>query len=121
MTLTINGQLFGSYKSRSKSSSIILAKLNEEIRPARINFFARHNAIIDGTSITHVLVSLSWFQRHRNNHCLGKPVTVWEYDLFCDPGIFSFLPVQFIISKTVSLIDKLDGHSGKVLFVSPYF
>ena len=121
MTLTINGQLFCSYKSRSKSSSIILAKLNEEIRPARINFFARHNAIIDGTSITHVLVSLSWFQRHRNNHCLGKPVTVWEYDLFCDPGIFSFLPVQFIISKTVSLIDKLDEHSGKVLFVSPYF
>ena len=44
MTVTINDQVYGSYKSRAKSSSIILAKLSNEIRPARINYFAKHNA-----------------------------------------------------------------------------
>lgn len=43
MTVTINNQIYGSYKSRAKSSSIILAKLSNEIRPARINYFAKHN------------------------------------------------------------------------------
>lgn len=56
MTVTINNQIYGSYKSRAKSSSIILAKLNNEIRPARINYFAKHNAIVKGISKTHVLV-----------------------------------------------------------------
>ena len=67
-----------------------------------------------------MLVSLSWFQRHEQQHSSGKPVTIWEYDLFCNAGIFRFIPVQLIISRTVTLVDKMDEHSGRVLFVSPY-
>ena len=42
VTLTINGKVYGSHTSRSKSSSIILAKLSDEIRPTTINYFAIH-------------------------------------------------------------------------------
>lgn len=63
---------------------------------------------------THLLVSLSWFQHHEG---VGKPVTVWE---FCDVGFHAFIPAQFIIQKTISLVDKLYDLNGKVLFVSPY-
>ena len=47
-------------------------------------------------------------------------MTVWEHDLFYDAGFHAFIPAQFIIYKTVSLVDKLDDVSGKVLFVSSY-
>ncbi len=47
----------------------------------------------------------------------GKPVTVWECDLF---DLSSFLLVQNIKCRTVSLVDKLDDVYGNVLFISPY-
>jgi len=120
MTLTINDKVFGSYRSRSKHSSIVLAKLNNDIRPARINFFLKHDVIVKGESIPHVLASLSWFQHHENEHDFGKPVTVWEHDICCDPCVFGFIPIQLILNRTVSLVDQLNEYSGNVLFVSPY-
>ena len=71
-------------------------------------------------SKTHLLLSLNWFQHHEKQNCVGTPVTVWEYDLFCDADVYSFIPVQHVVCKTVSLVDKLDSHSGRVLFVSLY-
>lgn len=120
MTVTINNKVFGSYRSRSKHSSIILAKLNNEIRQARIKFFTEHNVIIKNEPISHLLVSLNWFQRHENQHDFGKPVPVCEHDLFCDPGEFGFIPVELILNRAVSLVDKLNERSGCVLFVSPF-
>ena len=120
MIVRINNKVYGSFKSRSKTSSIIIAKLNNEERPARINFFAKHNAVVRGVTITHLLASLSWFQHHERQHDLGKPVTVWEPDIFCDPGVFSFIPVQLILCRTMLYLGKLDENSGNVLFISPY-
>ena len=116
-TVMKGGKAFGNFKSRSKSSSIILAELNGESRPARINYFARVSTLIDGAPDIHILVCLSWYKNHAQKLACGKPVTVWEHDLF---ELCNFIPIEHIKSRTVSLVDKLDDLSGNVLFVSPY-
>ena len=113
----MGGKVYGSHKSRSNSSSIILAELNAETRPARINYFAKVSTLVDGTHHNHIVVCLSWFKCHVQKNLCGKPVTIWEHNLF---DLCNFLPVQNIVCRTVSLVDKLDNVFGNVLFVSPY-
>ena len=47
-----------------------------------------------------------------------KPITVWEPDTFETDYHHSVIPIQFIASRTVSLIDEVDG-LGSALFVIP--
>jgi len=118
-TPLIRGKVYGSYKCRSKNSSIAVVELNGEVRPARINFFARVSALIDDTPVVHLLVCLSWFMHHVQKDVCGKPVTIWEHNIF-EHELCNFLPVQHIKCRTVTLVDKLDDTFGNVLFVSPY-
>ena len=113
----IKGKLYGSSKSRAKNSSVVLADLNGEVCPARINFFAKVSAVINNDSNNFVLVHLSWFRHHPQKNACGKPVTVWEHDDF---ELSSFSSMHHIKCRTVSLVDKLDDICGTVLFVSPY-
>ena len=117
LVVEIQGNVYGSYKSRSRNLSIILAELGAETRPARINYFAKVASLVDGVHCNHVVVYLSWFKHHAQKNKCGKPVTIWEYDLFDEHG---FIPIEHIVCRTVSLIDELDDLVGKVLFVSPY-
>lgn len=109
----IKGKVYGSFKSRAKNSSIVLADLNGEIRPARINF-AKVSTVINNDSHVFILSHLSWFKHHPRQNVCGKPVSVWEHDDF---ELSSFVSVQRINCRTVSLVDKLDNVFGTVLFV----
>ena len=113
----MGGKVYGSYKSRSQTSSVILAENNGETRPARINYFARVSTLVEETYYSHIVLCLSWFKGHAQKNLCGKPVTIWEHDLF---DMCNFLPVQQILCRTVTLVDKLDDVYGNVLFVSPY-
>ena len=127
-----NGKQLGSHRSRTASSSIVIANWDNQLfgncsssasadrtttRAARVNFFCKHVVTINGQSKANVLVSLSWFKYHPHNTTFGKPLTVWYSDIFEIGGICSLIPVQFIKCRTVALVDKLDGES--VLFVCP--
>ena len=68
---------------------------------------------------THLLVSLSWYSRHPLRNHYGKPLSVWEFDMFEMPGIYSYVPVQFIVSRMVSLVDKINECYPSVLFIIP--
>ena len=117
LTIGVRGEFYGSYTSRSKNCSIVFAKLNGVTRPARINYFAKVSTSIDETLLTKIVASVSWFRSHpQENHC-GKPVTIWEYDLF---DVCNFILVQDIVCRTVTLVDKLNDIYGNVLFVAPY-
>ena len=116
-TLQLRGKVYGSYQSRSKNTSIILAELCGETQPARINFFANVSLTVDGIHSQAILASLNWYKSHPQRHICGKPVTLWEHDLFDE---CNFLPVDKIMCRTISLIDKLNDTIGNVLFVSPY-
>jgi len=130
----LNGVHFGSHKTRSDSSSIAIAVWDNVLfgssptmpctptsvavfRTVRIDAFCKHVVEVHGEYKTHLLVSLSWFRRHPKNTEFGKPTTVWYHDLFELYGIHSIIPVQFLRSRSVSLIQNLDGES--VLFVCP--
>ena len=122
------GVSLGSHKSRSRSSSIVIAEWNvgllvvprdgeeNEKRPVRINYFAKHTAHIGTTAHTHFLVHVSWFNSHPQKFTCGKPVTVWEHDIF---ELHNVIPIQLLCFRTVSLIDKLSESHGHALFVSP--
>ena len=123
-----NGKQLGSHRSRTASSSIVIANWDNELfgncssdrttaRAAQVNFFCKHVVTINGQNKTNVLVCLSWFKYHSQNTTFGKPLTVWYRDVFEIGGVCSLIPVQFIKCRTVALVDKLDGES--VLFVCP--
>lgn len=119
----MKGKLFGTHKSRTASSSIVIAKWDSRIfedssalslRAARIEKFYKHSVTIKGENKVHLLCFLSWFKDHSECSSFGKPVTVWYFDLFEHCGL---VPVQVLFSRAVSLADKLNNES--VLFVCP--
>ena len=87
---------------------------NEE---ARKNYFASHTISIQSQPNTVVLFSASFFKTHSSKHASGKPITVWECDLFEPNGMYSVLPVQFSKRIAISLTDKVNG--ANVLLVYP--
>ena len=127
--MTLGGASLGSHKSRSRSSSVVIAEWNVDLlgveskdgernekRPVRINYFAKHTAHISSTAHTHMLVHVSWFNCHPQKFVCGKPVTIWEHDIF---ELKNIVPIQLLCSRTVSLVDKLSENHGHALFVSP--
>ena len=136
-TCHLFSSLLGGYKSRSSASSIVMAMWDsiyftapheitsisssqKEHRPARINFFIKHTISIRGKFATHLLVSLSWYKHHPLQDHYGKPLSIWECDMFEMPGIYCYVPVQFIICRTASLIDKVSENDPPVLFIVPF-
>lgn len=130
-TICINGKQIGSYKSSSSNSSIVLAVWNHDLfetsyslaespvlhRPVQVNYFCHHNITVDGKSYEHTLMCCSWFQFHPKKDSCGKPVTIWEHELF-ETSAINILPVQFILSRTISLVDIVD-ELGRALLVVP--
>ena len=127
--MTLGDISLGSYKSRSRSSSIVIAEWNvrllgvepkdgenNEKRPVRINYFAKHTPHVGTTPHTHILVHVSWFNSHPQKFTCGKPVTIWEHDIF---ELHNVIPIQLLCSRTVSLVDKLSEYHGHALLVSP--
>ena len=113
----VKGKTYCSFKSRAKCSSIVLAELNGQLRPTRVNIFSKVVASVDDNSVILILFSLNWFKSNMYQQVCGEPVTVWEHDIFDACG---FLPAQSIKCRTISLVDKLIVDYGSVLFVSPY-
>ena len=107
--ITFNGKTLGSFKSRSKSSSIVFAEYNGDMRPGHINFFATISVLSNGNLFNPTVVYLSWFAHHDQKNACGKPVTIWEHNLFDSS---SFLSLSAVKCTTVSLVDKLDDTHG---------
>ena len=116
-TMRIKGIVYGSSESRVKNTSIVIAQLEAETRPARIEYFAKVSTVVNGTPSSIIMVSLHFFKPHPEKDC-GKPVTIWECDMF---DFFSICSIDVIKCRTVSLVDKLTDTMGNVLFVSPYY
>ena len=82
-------------------------------------FLAKHNIEVNGIRHSLILFSASWFKYHPDKYIFGKPITVWECDIYETPGSHSIIPVEFIEFRTVSLVDQLSNISGHVLLVCP--
>ena len=136
-TLKLNGKQLGSHRSISSSSLVVIASWNYQLfgpstctssvessedgedRRVRINYFAVHTFTLCETArdVKIILFSASWFKFNPNKDNCGKPVTIWECDIFeSQPGVH-IIPVQLIKCRTVSLVDTFNH--AFVLFVSP--
>ena len=132
-SIRIFTNVLGAYKSRSSSSCVVMALWDSTFfinshdnlaseklyRPARINFFVKHTVSIKGKFTTHLLVSLSWYKHHPLQNHYGKPLSVWECDLFEMPGIYSYVPIQLVSCRTASLVDNISDFDPPLLFVVP--
>ena len=114
-SINVYGKQLGSCRSRSSHSSVVMIKWNnflfnpstpidDELRPARINYFASFYVKVDNEDRPNVIVSVSWFRQHPLKNSCGKPLTVWENDIF-ETSICTLIPIQFVNGRTVSLVD----------------
>lgn len=130
-SLQINHKQIGCYNSRSSNSSTVLAVWNHDLfgtphpdhqpfehRPVRIHHFAQHFFHVNGQSQSQIFVSVSWYKMHQGNESAGKPITVWECDIF-ESSNHNLIPVEFIICRTVSLVDKFGVTGAHALLVCP--
>lgn len=133
-SVEIYGKTIGSFNSRTATSSMVVIRCDSNLltshgssltsatgnisyRVARINFICKHVADVHGVPKSHILVSLSWFKCHPKTTNFGQSVSVWYHDIFELETLHNLIPIHFVHSRCVALIDKLDGES--VLFASP--
>lgn len=91
-SITFGGEVFGSYKSRHKRSSYIMAywHYNDgkiisdvgsgDLQPGLIQYFVQHNLLIGNESRVHLFAKVFWLMPLPNVyrfHC-GKPVEIWK-------------------------------------------
>ena len=73
---------------------------------------------IDGQNRSQILVSVSWYKKHKDKDCFGKPITIWECDLF-ETSCFDLIPLAYVICRTISLVDVLDTTGSNALIICP--
>ena len=82
-SINVYGKQLGSYRSRSSHSSVVMIKWNnflfnpstpidDELRPARINYFASFYVKVDNEDQPNVIVSVSWFRQHPLKTLVGN-------------------------------------------------
>lgn len=118
--VTYNGQILGTFKSRAASSSIVMTKCfnsghESPSQAGRIINIYKHSVYIKGVIKEHLLLYMSWYERHPENSCYGKPVSIWYNNFF---QTYDVIPIQMVVSRTVSLIGKFYDDTT-VIFVVP--
>ena len=118
--VTYNGQILGTFKSRAASSSIVMTKCfnsghESPSQAGRIINIYKHSVYIKGVIKEHLLLYMSWYERHPESSCYGKPVSIWYNNFF---QTYDVIPIQMVVSRTVSLIGKFYDDTT-VIFVVP--
>ena len=138
-SLSIQGKIVGSSKSRSKASSIVGVTWQSDIfgspevpmdepspindpsfdhlRPTLIDAILVHRPVINGKPCSFVLVVVSWYKFHPEINALGKPLTIWCSNIFEEGGIYSIIPALMIKCRLVS--SKIDLNGETVMCVCP--
>ena len=118
--ITMYGKQIGAHRSRSSSSSLVMAlrNLGEDERPATIKYFAKQVVTIQSRKDTFLLFYCWWYKSRTDKDVFGKPVTVWESDIYEQDDCYSILPAQAIKCRSISLVDKIST-GETVLFIIP--
>ncbi len=82
------------------------------VRAARVLSYALHTIVASNQTYSFLLFQPARFKRHQQHHFYGK----------YESNTITFLPVQYIISRTASLVDKCtlsNSSHENVLLVCP--
>lgn len=130
-SVSVGGEVYGSYQSRHKRSSFIMAYWHSadgkilsdvesgDIHPGVIQYFIQHNLIVRGESRVHLFAKVLWLMPLPNVyrfHC-GKPVEIWRQNIYDTFGPSAFIPVQRINCKYICADGKL--YNKNVTYVCP--
>ena len=109
--LFVNGKLLGSYKSRTASSSTVIASWDANLfgpcseesggdtcRAARLHYFCKHSAISLLTCLGFCII--------QGKMCLASQSQCGT--TICLRLVHTIVPVQLVKSRSVCLVDKLD-------------
>lgn len=127
--VSLGNETIGSIKSRYCRSAYIMSNWNagngqivaendDRLWPGIVEYFLRHNLVLNGRSMVHILAKITWLAPNleMKKHC-GAPVEVWSSNIFDDSGPSIFLPIQRIRCKFVYAQGKVGNR--KVLFIVP--
>ncbi|CAC5403291.1 unnamed protein product [Mytilus coruscus] len=119
--VTLRNEVYGSWESRHKRSSFIMAYWNagdgkncgrcwyRDLLPGIVQTYYLHNLIVENESKVHLFAKVNWLAPLPDcyrYHC-GKPVEVWSRDIYDVFGLSAFIPVQKIYCKYVRADGKL--------------
>ena len=126
-SVTWAGEQFGSSHSRRDRSSFITARWcgfggqidvsGSDLRPGVIDYFIRQAIIVSDESVTCILASVRWFQKHPQRHKIGSPTEIWCKNSFEPDGPANFIPIQRIYSRFVPAFESINRE--EVLVVCP--
>ena len=90
-------------------------------RPGQILYFFKHLLYIKGECFEHVLCFVYWFQMLRENerHYYGKPIELCYQNMYELGGPASFIPVQRLKAKFVS-VDEHQFHKDVMVCLPRY-
>ena len=91
--MVLNDKVYGCAKTRSSSSAYTIARhtsTSSEETAARIERIFKHNITLSGSTKTHLLAHISWFESYDQPSSVGKPVTVWYLNDTHTLGSFPF-------------------------------
>lgn len=130
-SITFGGEVFGSYKSRHKRSSYIMAYWHDndgkiisdvgsgDLQPGIIQYFVQHNLLMGNESRVHLFAKVFWLMPFPNVyrfHC-GKPVEIWKKNIYDTFGPSAFIPVQRIFCRYICAEGKL--YNKSVSYICP--
>ena len=101
-TLKLRGKVHGSYRRRSKNSSIVFADLRGETRPARINFFACVSVKVNEVLSKVIVVSLNWFKSHPLKEIRVVNLLQFGNMIYL---MITYLQTKFCVELSLSLIN----------------
>ena len=79
--------------------------ISERLRTVQVDYFAHVNYTLtlndNSTNNEETFATVSWFSPHPKRYMLGHPAQIWCISLFEVTGIYSYIPVSFVISRCV--------------------
>lgn len=127
--VSLGNETIGSIKSRYCRSAYVMSNWNagngqivaendDRLWPGIVEYFLRHNLVVNGRSVVHILAKITWLapKLELKKHC-GAPVEVWCSNNFDDSGPSIFFPIQRIRCKFVYAQGKVGNRN--VIFIVP--
>ncbi len=86
-------------------------------RPVDVDYFAKVNVYIGDSfdSISFVVAHVSWYQPQPNRQLIGKPAEVWCISFYESFGMYSYLPVEYILCRCASYVTHINEERVKVI------
>ena len=72
---------------------------NANLRPCKVHYFLKANYLLNANENSLVLACVSWLKPDPHRYMLGKPAEMWSNNMFESLGVWSFLPLDKIMSR----------------------